>query len=126
MFAAIYHPVGMAMLIEGVEGARPHAARSMACAATWVCALAAGITALIAYYLGWRAAFFVPGAICIVSGFAYLWMVEDDIAGKSTRKSNPDVRLSRNTTFIVFGLFIIIALGAGMAFNVITCVAAET
>lgn len=119
MFAAIYHPVGMAMLIEASK------ARGRTLAFNGVCgnmgvALAAGITALIAYYLGWRAAFFIPGAICIVSGIAYLWMVEDDIVGKSTRKSNPDVRLSRNATFIVFGLFIIIALGAGMAFNVIT------
>ena len=119
MFAAIYHPVGMAMLIEASN------ARGRTLAFNGVCgnmgvAMAAGITALIAYYLGWRVAFFAPGVICIVSGIAYLWMVEDDIVGKSARKSNPDVRLSRNATFIVFGLFIIIALGAGMAFNVIT------
>ena len=40
--------------------------------------------------------------------------------GRSARKTSPDVRLSRNATFTVFGLFIIIALGAGLAFNVIT------
>jgi MFS family permease len=83
-------------------------------------ALAAGITAIIASYLGWRAAFFIPGAICIVTGMVYLWMVESDNAGKAARKASPDVRLGRSATFIMFGLFIIIALGAGLAFNVIT------
>jgi MFS family permease len=119
MFAAIYHPVGMSMLIEASN------ARGRTLAFNGVCgnmgvALAAGITALIASFLGWRWAFFIPGILCIVSGFAYLWMVESDIKGKAKRKTNPDVRLSRNATFIVFGLFVIIAIGAGLAFNVIT------
>ncbi len=119
MFAAIYHPVGMSMLIEASK------ARGRTLAFNGVCgnlgvALAAGITAFIAYYLGWRAAFFVPGAICILSGIAYLWLVENDSHGKAARKSSPDVRLSRNATFVLFALFIVIALGAGMAFNVIT------
>ncbi len=119
MFAAIYHPVGMSMLIEASN------ARGRTLAFNGVCgnmgvALAAGVTALVASFLGWRAAFFIPGVVCILSGFAYLWMVSDDYKGKAKRKTNPDVRLSRNSTFVVFGLFVIIALGAGLAFNVIT------
>lgn len=119
MFAAIYHPVGMSMLIEASQ------ARGRTLAFNGVCgnmgvALAAGITALIASYLGWRAAFFIPGAVCIVTGFVYLWAVATDTKGKALRKSHPEVQLSRNATFVLFGLFIIIALGAGLAFNVIT------
>lgn len=119
MFAAIYHPVGMSMLIEASK------ARGRTLAFNGVCgnmgvALAAGITALIASTFGWRMAFFVPGAVCIVTGAVYLWMVEGDIAGKSARRTSPDVRLGRNATFILFGLFVVIALGAGLAFNVIT------
>jgi MFS family permease len=119
MFAAIYHPVGMSMLIEASN------ARGRTLAFNGVCgnmgvALAAGITALLASFLGWRWAFFIPGVICILSGFVYLWMVGSDIKGRAQRKTAPDVRLSRNATFIVFGLFVIIALGAGLAFNVIT------
>ena len=119
MFAAIYHPVGMSMLIEASN------ARGRTLAFNGVCgnmgvALAAGITALIASYLGWRAAFFIPGAICIVTGFVYLWAVATDSKGKAQRKAHPEIRLSRNATFMVFGLFVIIALGAGLAFNVIT------
>jgi MFS family permease len=119
MFAAIYHPVGMSMLIEASK------ARGRTLAFNGVCgnlgvALAAGVTALIASYLGWRMAFFIPGMVCIVTGFVYLWMEREDITGRSARKTSPDVRLDRTATFIVFGLFIIIALGAGLAFNVIT------
>ena len=47
-------------------------------------------------------------------------MVGERHQGRRKRKTSPDVRLSRSATFIVFGLFIIIALGAGLAFNVIT------
>jgi MFS family permease len=119
MFAAIYHPVGMSMLIEASK------ARGRTLAFNGVCgnmgvALAAGFTALIASFLGWRMAFFIPGVVCIVTGVVYLWMEKEDITGRSTRKTNPDVRLGRTATFVVFGLFIIIALGAGLAFNVIT------
>jgi MFS family permease len=119
MFAAIYHPVGMSMLIEASQ------ARGRTLAFNGVCgnmgvALAAGITALIASFLGWRAAFFIPGAICIVTGFVYLWAVATDKKGKAQRKSHPEVRLSRSATFVLFALFIIISLGAGLAFNVIT------
>lgn len=119
MFAAIYHPVGMSMLIEACNAHGRTLAFNGVCGNMGV-ALAAGITALLASYLGWRAAFFVPGAVCILTGFVYLWMVESDAKGKAKRKTSPDVRLSRNATFIVFGLFVIIALGAGLAFNVIT------
>ncbi len=119
MFAAIYHPVGMAMLIEASQ------ARGRTLAFNGVCgnmgvALAAGITAFIASYLGWRAAFFIPGAVCLATGVAYLWLVESDSAGRGARKSSPEVRLSRAATIAVFGLFVVIALGSGLAFNVIT------
>ena len=77
MFASIYHPVGMAMLIEASK------ARGRTLAFNGVCgnlgaALAAGITAVIASYLGWRAAFFIPAVLCIATGVAYFWLVPDD------------------------------------------------
>src|SRR5580765_4040512 len=56
MFAAIYHPVGMAMLIEISQ------ARGRTLAFNGVCgnlgvALAAGVAGVLASWLGWRAAF---------------------------------------------------------------------
>src|SRR5438067_2966534 len=77
MFAAIYHPVGMAMLIETAE------TRGRTLALNGVCgnvgaALAAGITAALASWLGWRWAFMIPGLVCIVTGVLYLAMAPDD------------------------------------------------
>lgn len=119
MFASIYHPVGMAMLIEASQ------ARGRVLAFNGVCgnlgaALAAGVTAFIATYLGWRMAFIVPAILCLATGFAYLWMVPNDHHHTATRRSAPEVRLSRNAAITMFGLFILIALGAGLAFNVIS------
>src|SRR6266702_8063420 len=64
MFAAIYHPVGTAMLIEQAT------LRGRSLAFNGVCgnlgaALAAGTTALLVYGLGWRGAFLVPAVICV-------------------------------------------------------------
>src|SRR5229473_6981837 len=71
VFAAIYHPVGMAMLIEVSQ------ARGRTLAFNGVCgnlgvALAAGITGLLASQFGWRAAFIVPAVVCAGTGIAYL------------------------------------------------------
>jgi MFS family permease len=119
MFAAIYHPVGMAMLIEASK------ARGRTLAFNGVCgnlgvALAAGITAFIAFYFSWRAAFAVPAIVCLATGIAYLAIVPDDRHHAATRKSAPEVRVSKTLAVAIFGLFIVIALGAGLAFNIIT------
>src|SRR5436309_15701601 len=83
MFAAIYHPVGTAMLIEQAT------LRGRSLAFNGVCgnlgaALAAGTTAALSYLIGWRGAFLVPAIVCLVTGIAYLMLVPNDrhTAGK--------------------------------------------
>jgi len=119
MFASIYHPVGMAMLIEASK------ARGRTLAFNGVCgnlgaALAAGITALIASYFGWRAAFFVPAALCLITGAFYLALMPDDRHQTAKRESAPQARPGRVAAVLMFGLFIVIALCAGLVFNVIS------
>ena len=116
IFAAIYHPVGMAILIEASK------ARGRTLAFNGVCgnlgaALAAGITAVLASTLTWRGAFLVPATLCIATGAAYLWFVADDGRHVATRKSAPDVALPRHLAVIMVGLFIIVALTSGLTFN---------
>src|SRR6202158_5318820 len=89
VFAAIYHPVGMAMLIEASK------ARGRTLALNGVCgnlgaALAAGIPAVLASILGWRGAFLVPAGLCLATGAAYLRLVADDGQHVASRKSSPD------------------------------------
>ncbi len=119
VFAAIYHPVGMAMLIQVSK------ARGRTLAFNGVCgnlgaALAAGITAALASWLDWRAAFLVPAALCLATAPLFLWAVPDDRHERANRESAPSVRLTPRMAAILFGLFIVIALTAGLIFNAVT------
>lgn len=119
MFASIYHPVGMAMLIEASN------ARGRTLAFNGVCgnlgaALAAGITALLASWLGWRGAFVVPAAFCVATAAWYVARMPDDRHHARSRKSAPDARLSQRAMLGLFACFIVVALTAGLTFNVIS------
>lgn len=119
VFAAIYHPVGMAILIEASQ------ARGRVLALNGVCgnlgaALAAGVTATIASLIGWRSAFLIPAALCIATGIFYLMLTTDDRHHVGKRKSAPAVRLSQRAMIGMFACFIVVALTAGLAFNIIS------
>jgi MFS family permease len=119
MFAAIYHPVGTAMLIEQATS------RGRSLAFNGVCgnlgaALAAGITAVLVAGLGWRAAFFVPGVICVATAVIYLRLVPDEERKAAGRGTVADVPLAVWLAVAIFGLFIVVALCAGLVFNIIS------
>jgi MFS family permease len=119
MFAAIYHPVGMAMLIEATN------ARGRSLAFNGVCgnlgvSLAAGISAALATWISWRAAFYVPAVLFVLTGIVYLWVTPDDRHQTKSRVSAPAVPLTPRLAVMLFGLFIVIALSAGLTFNVLT------
>src|SRR6478736_5035140 len=119
MFASIYHPVGMAMLIEASN------ARGRTLAFNGVCgnlgvSLAAGISAALATWISWRAAFFVPAVVMVATGIVYLWLTPDDGHHAKSRVSAPAVPLTPRLAVMLFGLFIVIALSAGLTFNVLT------
>src|SRR5919204_4998835 len=76
VFAAIYHPVGIAMLVA--------APSKLGAALGWNglygnlgLAAAALIAGALMDLWSWRAAFFVPGALCIATGIAFLALVPD-------------------------------------------------
>ena len=119
MFAAIYHPVGMAMLIEA-SGARGRTLAFNGVCGNLGVSLAAGISAALATWLGWRAAFLAPAVLCIVTGIIYLWMTPDDRHHAKLRQSKPAVPLTPKVATMLFGLFLIIAISAGLVFNVLT------
>ncbi|HMA55632.1 MAG TPA: MFS transporter [Pseudolabrys sp.] len=119
MFASIYHPVGMAMLIEASN------ARGRTLAFNGVCgnlgvSLAAGISAALATWFGWRAAFYAPAVLLVATGMLYLWLTPDDRHHAKRRQSAPAVPLTPRLAVMLFGLFIVIALSAGLTFNVLT------
>ena len=119
MFAAIYHPVGMPILLEASQSQGRTVAFNGVCGNLGA-SLAAGITAAIASWFGWRAAFFVPGFICVATGIGYLLMVPDDRHHAATRKKVADVALSQRAALIMFGLYTVISLAGGLTFNTIS------
>ncbi len=119
IFAAIYHPVGTAMVIENATQRGRTLAFNGVCGNLGV-SLAAGTTALLTAAFSWRGAFLLPGLICIVTGAIYLWLVPDETRHKAARSASPDVALSKATAAIIFGLFVVVALSAGLVFNTLS------
>ncbi|MFA6264684.1 MAG: MFS transporter [Pseudolabrys sp.] len=123
MFSAIYHPVGMAMLIAAAGANGSSMGRTLAfngvCGNLGV-SLAAGISGALAYWINWRAAFAAPAVLLIATGFVYVWMTPDDRHHASKRQSKPAVPLTPKLMTMLFGLFLVIALSAGLVFNVLT------
>lgn len=119
VFAAIYHPVGTAIVVAAAVNRGRTLAFNGVCGNIGV-ALAAGITAILTTYIGWRGAFLIPAVICVVTGIAYLLMVPDDRHQAANRSSAPDVRLAMWIMASVFGLFILVGVTAGLVFNTVT------
>ena len=78
MFAAIYHPVGLAMIARGGKSM----GLDIAVNGVWG-NMGVGCAALLTGYLidqtGWRTAFWLPGAISVLIGFAYFYNYRDRV-----------------------------------------------
>jgi MFS family permease len=119
VFAAIYHPVGMPMLLEASRAQGRTVAFNGVCGNLGA-ALAAGVAAAIASWLGWRAAFLLPGIVCIATGIAYVMLVPDDRHRTAARKKVADMVLSQRAALIMFGLYVVVSLAGGLTFNTIS------
>jgi MFS family permease len=119
MFAAIYHPVGTAMIVEAATQRGRTLAFNGVCGNLGV-SLAAGITAALTAVFSWRGAFFVPGVICIATGFAYMWFAPQEARHGAARSKSPDVPMSTALAAVIFGLFLVVAVSAGLVFNTIS------
>ncbi|MGQ7794279.1 MFS transporter [Faunimonas sp. B44] len=117
-FAAIYHPVGSTMLVANAG----RLGRDLGINGVWGnggAALASAVTAFLAASLGWRAAFLVPGAVCLAVGIAFLWLVPRDHARPGQgAASAPAVRFLHPA--MLMGLFALAIVAGGMTFNIVT------
>jgi MFS family permease len=116
MFAAIYHPVGMAMLID-VAKARPRTLAFNGVCGNLGVTLAAGISTTLAASIDWRAAFLLPAAICFATGIAYLALVPDDRHRIGKRSTAASVPLSQRAMVVMFACYVAISLAGGLTFN---------
>ena len=115
MFAAIYHPVGIAMLVAAPE--------KMGTALGWNglwgnlgLAAAALVAGALMDLFGWRAAFFVPGVASIVAGISFLLLVPDP--GPVQKKSKTiGLHLDRRAMARIFAILVVATACGGVIFN---------
>lgn len=84
-FASIYHPVGIPMLVQGVPN--PGAVIGLnGLAGNLGIAVAALVTGFLVKWIGWRAAFIVPGLIAIGCGIVFATVCPQEIEAPARRK----------------------------------------
>lgn len=116
IFASIYHPVGTALVLEHARQ-RGRTMAFNAIAGNLGLALAAGVSAVLTVMFSWRAAFMLPGLVCIVAGAAYLYFIPRDTSRAAVRNSTPEVALSGTAALTIFALLMFVALCAGLVVN---------
>jgi MFS family permease len=88
VLAAIYHPVGLAMVVESAKASGT--GQAIAINGVWG-NLGVGSAALITGFLidngGWRAAFVLPGLVSIAIGIAYFLFSRPDMAAEQAAKA---------------------------------------
>ena len=115
MFAAIYHPVGIAMLVA----APANLGRALGWNGLWGnlgLAAAALVSGALMDLFGWRAAFFVPGAAAMAAGVAFLLLVPDP--GPVQKKSKTiGLQVDGRTMARIFAILLIVTACGGVIFN---------
>ena len=119
VFAAIYHPVGITVLLANAKDR----GRDVAMNGVWGnlgVATAPAVTALIASAYGWRAAFAAPAVVCATIGVAYLLLTEETHEKKENRSQHAEVALTLRMAAVFFACFAVASLAGGLVFNTIT------
>ena len=117
VFAAIYHPVGLALVVEEA----PRVGRALAINGVWGnmgVAAAALTTGAIADIYGWRMAFIIPGIVSIVVGMMYgLHLLKGTGVGSSGAKKRAVADVPVSIQRRVFLFLIVAPLVGGLIFN---------
>jgi MFS family permease len=118
VFASIYHPVGIPMLVQqaknpgftiGVNGLYGNLG----------IAVAAILTGFLVKHAGWRAAFAVPGALALLGGLLFLALVpREDVA--PARRAKKSVDLPRAVMARVLLVMTLAAISSSLIFNFTT------
>ena len=118
-FTAIYHPVGIPMLVQGAQ--KPGATIGVnGLAGNLGIAAAALLTGFLVQAIGWRAAFAVPGAVCIALGLVFARLVPAEAEPPSRRSRPAAVQLSRAELTRVLMVMTLASATAGLLFNLTT------
>lgn len=113
LFASIYHPVGTAVVVANAVN------RGRALGLNGVCgsagfATAPLITGAIIGVAGWRAAFIVPGALCVLTGLAFLVATRGAAGRAEAAPRPPDPGVRRRDAIRGLGILAVTSLAIGL------------
>ncbi len=122
VFGAIYHPVGIAMVVEGRLRSGTGVPLAINGVAGNLGVAAAPLVTLFAIeWLGWRAAFLIPGAVSVLVGVAYLLFVvrvrRDAVVAPVAKALEDAPDLDRATLIRIFVVIFITASLGGFIFQ---------
>lgn len=118
VFSAIYHPVGIPMLVQ--KAVRPGFTIGInGLAGNMGIALAALSTGFLVAWQGWRVAFIVPGLVSIVCGFVFAWAAPHESDAPAKKKSN-SVQLPKHVAWRTFAVMVATATTTSVLFNITT------
>lgn len=118
VFSAIYHPVGIPMLVQ--QSSTPGRTIGFnGLAGNMGIALAAVSTGLLVKLMGWRAAFVVPGLLSIAAGLLFARVAPPEAAAPA-RQSRSRVQLPRALAVRTFVVMVASATTGSLIFNFTT------
>ena len=119
MFAAIYHPVGTAMLVAYAQ----NRGREIGINGMWGnlgVAFSALITGLLVAHFGWRAAFILPGVVAMVLGVGFALQVREEPVPQRPHTPLKGAGGQRISMAVVFGVLALATATGGVVFNATT------
>ncbi|WP_418319152.1 MFS transporter [Piscinibacter sakaiensis] len=115
-FASIYHPVGIPMLLQSTP--RPGAVIGInGLAGNLGIAVAALSTGFLVQWLGWRAAFVVPGLLTIVCGIVFARVCPQELEAPAKRTRKAKVALPPKLLARVFAVMTAASITGTLLFN---------
>ncbi|MDB5984440.1 MAG: transporter [Pseudomonas sp.] len=119
VFAAIYHPVGTAMLVAYAE----NRGREIGVNGMWGnlgVAFSALLTGLLVAHFGWRSAFILPGCVAIIVGVLFALKVKDEPIPLRAHQAPKGKSGQRISMVMVFSVLALATATGGVVFNATT------
>lgn len=123
VFAAIYHPVGIAMVTEQAQ----RRGQALAVNGVWGnmgLAVAALATGYLAEHLGWRMSFLLPGLVALAVGGFHVLLAKSGAGAAETadpsNKTSEAANGTARTLWRILGFVAVAALFGGVIFNAVS------
>jgi MFS family permease len=118
IFSAIYHPVGIPLLVQ--KSPRPGFTIGVnGLAGNLGIATAALLTGFLVSWQGWRSAFVIPGLFALACGFAFAWFAPHDSESPAKKRSSA-LQLPKHLAWRTFIVMVATATTSSVLFNITT------